>query len=227
VEESLTRQDIYQNDRLLKARAYLVTQVSPTVYNLFNVIDRRYHRIKRRIIGQGINDGAMRRFEPLMLEHVNIFIQQLARSCEEGRTVVNMSERCKRLGFDVIGRLGFGRDLELQTDSRNRFMIQGMETSNYRSNLYIQFPLLKRIGMEVLLYPFILTRQLRYYRLIRDLIVARGLEGKDARPDLYSFVADIKDPETGQGVRRRELWSEAAFFIPAGKCHGALVVTKR
>lgn len=92
----------------------------------------------------------------------------------------------------------------------------------------MQFPLLKKIGMEVLLYPFILTRQMKYYKMLTDMILARRAEDVHARNDLYSFVADIKVPETGEGMRLREIWSEAAFFIPAGpliwdfdqeKCH--------
>ncbi|KAJ4350312.1 uncharacterized protein N0V89_008933 [Didymosphaeria variabile] len=55
-----------------------------------------------------------------------------------------------------------------------------------------------------------------YYKKVRDFIVARRAEGKHARRDLYSFVVDIKDPETGEGLRLRDIWSEAAFFVPAG-----------
>ncbi|KAF1955978.1 cytochrome P450 [Byssothecium circinans] len=209
--------DIYQNERLFKSRAYLVTQPFPDVYNLFNVLDKRLHRVKRRIIGQGVNERSMREFEPLMMEHVDTFVRELAKSCKDNKAnVVDMTERCKYLGLDVIGQLGFGAAFNLQTSTENRFMVAGLETSNFRTNLYIQFPLLKKIGMEVALYPFILTSQMRYYKMLRDLIVARRSEGKHDKKDLYSFVVDIKDPETGEGMRLRDIWSEAAFFMPAG-----------
>ncbi|KAI9694328.1 MAG: hypothetical protein M1820_009017 [Bogoriella megaspora] len=208
--------DIYQSERLIKSRAYLVTQPLPDVYNLFNVLDKRLHRVKRRIIGQGVNERSMREFEPLMLGHIDTFVRQLVKSCKDETAIVDMTNRCTYLGLDVIGQLGFGTALDLQTSSKNRFMVAGLETSNFRSNLYIQFPLLKKIGMEVLLYPFILTSQMKYYKMLRDLIIARRSEEKHARKDLYSFVADIKDPETGEGMRLRDIWSEAAFFIPAG-----------
>lgn len=208
--------EIYQNERLLKSRAYLVTQPFPDVFNLFNVIDKRLHRVKRRLVGQGINDRAMREFEPLMLAHIDTFVRELAKSTKDENAIVDMSDRCRYLGFDIIGQLGFGTALDLQTSTTNRFMLAGMDTSNFRSNLYMQFPLLKRAGMELLLYPFILTSQMAYYKKLRDLIVARRAEGKHARKDLYSFVVDIKDPETGEGMRLRDIWSEAAFFMPAG-----------
>lgn len=152
-----------------------------------------------------------------MLAHIDTFVKELAKTCKIDNTLVDMTDRCRYLGFDIIGQLGFGTALDLQTSTKNRFMLGGMDTSNFRSNLYIQFPLLKKTGMELLLYPFILTSQMAYYKKLRDLIVARRAEGKHARKDLYSFVVDIKDPETREGMRLRDIWSEAAFFMPAGK----------
>lgn len=192
-----------------------MTQPFPDVFNLFNVLDKRLHRVRRRLVGEGINDRAMREFEPLMLAHIDTFVRELAKSCEN-ETIVDMTDRCRYLGFDIIGELGFGTALDMQISPRNRFMLVGMDTSNFRSNLYIQFPLLKRAGMELLLYPFILTSQMAYYKKLRDLIITRRAEGKNARKDLYSFVVDAKDPETGEGMRLRDIWSEAAFFMPAG-----------
>ncbi|KAF7879189.1 hypothetical protein EAF04_000387 [Stromatinia cepivora] len=121
----------------------------------------------------------MRKFEPHMMSHINIF--RPLRSCRLERAV-------------------FSTNLALQTSPKNRFIIKGLETSNFRSNTYMQFPLLKKIGMEVLLYPFILTRQLKYYNTLRDLIVVRRSE----------------DLETGEGMRLWDIWSEAAFFMLAG-----------
>ena len=212
----LTISDIYQGQRLFKSRAYLVTQPLPNVYNPFNVLDKRLHRVKRQIIGQGVNERSMRQFEPTMAQHIDIFLQRLVETCQGEEIAVDMTGRCKYLGLDIIAELGFGTTLNLQSDDKRRFIVKGMETSNFRSNLYIQFPLLKRIGMEIALFPFIFTRQLKYYRLLKHLIVARRSEAKHERNDLYSFVVDIKDPETGEGMRLRDIWSEAAFFMPAG-----------
>lgn len=158
----------------------------------------------------------MRDFEPVMVAHINTFVRKLAKSCEQPKTTVNMTERCRWLGLDIIGELGFGTNLKLQEDKKNRFVVDGLETSNFRINLYIQFPLLKKIGMELLLFPYIATSQMKYYKMLRDLIVARRKEDKHARKDLYSFVVDLKDSETGEGMRLRDIWTEAAFFMPAG-----------
>ncbi|KAF1974296.1 cytochrome P450 [Bimuria novae-zelandiae CBS 107.79] len=166
--------------------------------------------------GQGINDRAMREFEPLMLTPIDIFIKELAKSTKGENIIVDMTDRCRYLGFDIIGQLSFGTALNMQTSTANRFMLSGMDTSNFRINLYMRFLLLKRAGMELILYPFILTSQMAYYKKLRDLIIARRAEGKHTRKDLYSFVVDAKDPDTGEGMRLRDIWSEAAFSMPAG-----------
>jgi cytochrome P450 len=168
------------------------------------------------MIGQGVNEKAMRDFEPVMATHVNRFVKELAKSTETSGTAVNMTDRCRWLGLDVIGELGFGANLKLQKEKKNRFVVDGLETSNFRINLYIQFPLLKKAGMELLLFPYTATSQLKYYKMLKDLIVARRKEEKHARNDLYSSIIDLKDSETGEGMRLRDIWTEAAFFMPAG-----------
>ncbi|KAL9067836.1 MAG: hypothetical protein Q9157_006684, partial [Trypethelium eluteriae] len=185
------------------------------VYSIFNVLDKRLHRIKRRIIGEGISERSMRRFEPTMIKEIDIFLKQLA-EVHKSKAATNMTERCKRLGMDIIGQLGFGTSLELQTDSKNRFTIKGMAGGNYRNNVYIQFPMAKYLGIEVLLYPFFYAIRMRYYFLLKRLVAGRLAEGKHARADLFSFVVGAKDPESGERIRMSELWSEATFFFPAG-----------
>lgn len=208
--------DIYVNDRILKARAFLVTQASPSVYNLFNVIDRPLRRLKRRIIGQGINKLAMRQFEPVMIDQITIFLKELAKASKEG-TPVDITNQCAWLGLDISGELGLGHSFELQTDTKNRWMVQGISTSNYRINLYIQLPAIKYSGWEKLLLPIALPKVRRWHQMVQSMINARIAEEKHARPDLFSSISDFKDHESGHGLSRRELWSEATFIIPTGK----------
>tara|TARA_R110002003_G_scaffold79_7_gene7065 strand:- start:3738 stop:5105 length:1368 start_codon:yes stop_codon:yes gene_type:complete len=207
--------DIYQNERILKSEAYLVTQIAPKIFNLFNVVDRNIHRTKRRIVGQGLSDRATRQFEPVMLQQVNVFLTQLLNASKERRPV-DMSEACKLLGFDVSVELGFGYNLQLQSSEVNRWIVNAISTSNWRINLYIQWPSLKKLNLEKLFLPILLPKVLRYHRLVKTMVTARRQEEIHARPDLFSSVSDYTDPETGQRLSSRELWSEATFLIPAG-----------
>lgn len=206
---------IYQNERILKSEAYLVTQIAPKIFNLFNVVDKSIHRTKRRIVGQGLNDRATRQFEPVMLRKIGVFLKELLISSEESRSV-DMSQACKLLGYDISVELGFGYDLQLQSNVVNRWIVDAISTSNWRINVYIQWPFLKKLNLEKLFLPILLPKVLRYHRLVKTMVSARRQEEKHARPDLFSAVCDYKDPETGQSLSSRELWSEATFLIPAG-----------
>lgn len=175
------------------------------------------HRTKRRIIGQGLNQRAMHRFEPVMIEHIDLFLKELVKA-SINTTSVDMTNSCNHLGFDISLQLGFGHGLDLQTDDRNRWVVDGVSTSNWRINLYMQLPFLKSLHLDKILLIFLLPRVLRYHRLVKDMINSRRQEAKDAKPDLFSFVSDYKDPESGQNLSPRELWSESTFLIPAGMC---------
>lgn len=115
-----------------------MTQRAPNTYNVFNAIDKRVHRVKRRIIGQGILQASMHKFEPMMMGHINVFVKQLLKS--EGP--INVTDYCKRLGVDIISHLGFGASLNLQTDPRNRWMIPRMTNVNFRAGYNMQLPAL-------------------------------------------------------------------------------------
>ncbi|KAH8728260.1 cytochrome P450 [Phaeosphaeriaceae sp. PMI808] len=206
---------IYQNERILKSEAYLVTQIAPKIFNLFNVVDRDLHRTKRRIVGQGLSDRATRQFEPVMMGQIDTFLRLLLKSHQDGKPR-EMSEACKLLGFDISVELGFGYNLKLQSGAENRWMVEAMSTSNWRINLYIQWPSLKKLNLEKVFLPILLPKVLRYHRLVKKMVTSRRAEEKHARPDLFSFISDYKDPESGQKLSSRELWSESTFLIPAG-----------
>lgn len=212
----LTETDIYLSERTNKVPSYLVTQIKSDTYSVFNCVDKGLHRIKRRMISKALSEQKMRQFEPIMMEHVNIFLKQLLKYSSAGEPV-NMTDRCKRLGMDIIGRFGFGYSLNLQTEDTNYFVLPGMAGGSYRNNIYIQAPIVKWMGVEAYLLPSLYSLRMKYFFLLKRLVKARLNEGKDAKEDLFSYVMDAKDPETGTKYRLSELWSEATFFFPAGR----------
>ena len=162
-----------------------------------------------------MNDRAVRNFEPILKQQVAIFIEQL-KSASLRNEPTDMSEQCKLLTLDVSGELGFGRSFDLQTSSKHHWMPQALTLSNWRINVYIQFPEIKYSGWETLLLPVLLPRVRRFHRMVSGMIKARLGQEKHARPDLFSNISEYKDPETGAGLRHMDLWSESTFLIPAG-----------
>ncbi|KAH9883545.1 cytochrome P450 [Xylariomycetidae sp. FL2044] len=214
--------DIYDNERVQKSKVYLATRLSPH-FNIFNVMDKQTHRMKRRIIGNVLSERSMRLFEPTMQRQMDIYLQELLR-CARSHSPVNMTLRAKFLALDIIGHLAFGYDLRLQTDTVNRHMVGALKAGNYRLNIYMQYPLLAKLYLEVVVYLFKLMQKENYLKLLEQMIAARLQEDQSAKHDLYSIVADaIRSPEqekiapaSRDSITLNELWSEALFFFPAG-----------
>jgi cytochrome P450 len=193
-----------------------MTQIKPGVYNLFNSIDNRLHRIKRRMIGKGLSEQKMRSFEPVMLKKIDVFLRNIRASVGSGEAV-DMTDRCKRLGLDIIGQFGFGASLNLQINDKNSILLNGMMAAIYRSNVYLQTPFVKWLGVGLALLPSLYRLRTEYGGLLKELIVDRLAEERDAKEDLFSYVVDATDTETGTKMKLSELWSEATFFFPAGQ----------
>jgi cytochrome P450 len=204
--------DIYQNPRLAKARVFENTAVTPGVYSLFNVVDKRTHSFKRKLIGQCTSERSMRLFETTMLEQIEISLRTLLSSAGKS---VNMTPKCKRLGIDIVSLLAFGFHLNTQTDPTYRYLIDAHVFGNFRSNLFVQFPFLKATRIYSLLERLAAKEVRRYWKAIEGMIATRVAEGKHARHDLYALIADQINPD-GEHLKDSEIWAEAVFFFPAG-----------
>ncbi len=212
--------DIYNNERLAKSYIYTLLPNATTYPNVFNVIDKRLHRQKRKLIGQSISDRAMRLFEPTMIEQVDIFVSLLVDSCHGSKPEpVNMTVLCKRLGVDLVGLLAFGFGLNTQTEETYRFLIRGLVAGNFKANLYLQFPFLKRLQLDYLLTLLSRRQREQYYALVDTMLSARLKEDIHAKTDLISFLAEgfdagaIKERDKLVDILR---W-EGIFFFSAGE----------
>ncbi|KAF2972343.1 hypothetical protein GQX73_g1252 [Xylaria multiplex] len=114
--------DIYQNERITKSRAYLVTQRAPDSYGLFNSLDKTIHQRKRKLLGPIVNDRSTQAFETSMHRHIDVFIQDLLSLCQKKPTTpVNMSEKFTYLTIDIMGEFVFGYPLNLQKNETYRY----------------------------------------------------------------------------------------------------------
>lgn len=156
----------------------------------------------------------MRKFEPTMTEEIQTFLKQILATAQSSDPNVDATQRCRRLGMDIIGQLAFGYRLKTQTESTNRFLQEGITAANAHNNLLIQFP---RMNSHVFAGPLhVLTSGPRNQALgfIEKMINTRVGEGVNARQDFYAQVVAQLPKSTD--MRKSELWSEALFLIPAG-----------
>ncbi|ORY58509.1 cytochrome P450 [Pseudomassariella vexata] len=199
--------DIYDNDRVVKSRVYLVTLGFTGTINVFSAIERRVHRVKRKLIGGAVTERSMRDFEPTMASQVHTFLERILASTQASQPV-NISARCKRLGSDIVGLLAFGFPFNTQTEETYRPLQHGIAASNAHNNVMMQFPRLASLWIAYPLHLLNYAPRKAAFAMIETFITTRMAEGKDARHDLYSQVADEIPPA--------EVWSEALFFLPAG-----------
>ncbi|KAI0117814.1 cytochrome P450 [Nemania sp. FL0031] len=207
--------DIYSNERVTKSHVYLLTIQANGVDSIFNAVDKRRHASKRRLIGRAVTDRAMRQFEPIMTEQIDVFLKTLYESSLVSRPV-DMTQSCKRLGLDIVGHLAFGFALNTQTDPKYRFIIDGIAMGNYRANSFMQLPFLKNRVLDVVLHLLSRPRRLGYLRALEHMISSRLSLEKHAKDDLYSSLAEYINADGPDSIKLSELWSEAVFFFPAG-----------
>lgn len=65
------------NANFAKGKAYEVMRFTP-MESVFNVTDKQMHRRKRRLIGQGFSEAALRASEDCVLRHVDLFVGGLS-----------------------------------------------------------------------------------------------------------------------------------------------------
>ncbi|KAK8134591.1 Isotrichodermin C-15 hydroxylase [Apiospora sp. TS-2023a] len=210
-------QDIYLNPRIAKAPIYAFTRFRSTP-SVFTALDKTDHRRRRRVIGQAISDRAMREFEPTMLTQIDVFLGQLLHSCQpkpepkDQPTVVDMTSRCKYLAMDVIGLIAFGTALKTQTEETFHLLPRAFAALNPRVYLFMNWPKTHLVDPGV--QWLVRERVGEFRRLLQGIITDRMALPRDAKHDLYSFVAT--DERVGQveqeGLRKSEIWGEAGGF---------------
>ncbi|KAI1078585.1 benzoate 4-monooxygenase cytochrome P450 [Whalleya microplaca] len=208
--------DIYLNDRVSKSHCYQAGNFTPGAWSTFNAIDKNVHRRKRKLVGQAVTERSMRMFEPTMTEQIDIFLEQLLKACQESHQTINMTEICKKLTIDVIGHLAFGYPLNLQSDPIHQYLVQALAIASYRMNVYMQFPLLRKLQMEILFYFLAVLQGKSFMKTLTKMIKFRLAEDKHAKPDLYSMMVDSLHAPDGDRITLQEIWTEAISFFPAG-----------
>ena len=186
-----------------------------TSYTVFTATDGQLHRARRQLVGQVLTDRSMRAFEPVMIEQVDVYLRRLLADFRSS-TPVNMTERSRQLGLNIAGLLGFGYDLGLQTEETNQFMLTMLEAGTLWSNVFLQWPSARMFRLGLVLVRVFREFRGRYLSLIEEMIRQRTAMAKDARHDLYSFVADSLNDKSGGSLRQSDLWAESNLFLTAG-----------
>lgn len=202
--------DIYNNPRAIKGQAYVQLRRDPNgPPTIFSSLNKAEHRAKQRITGPILNESSMRTFEPELSRQVDSFLLELLRSSRQ-REIVNASDRCERLGFDIMGQLAFSYQINTQGDDAHRGLIKGIKARANRNSVYFFFP-----GLRMFDFLFNIAGASgvgRFYKSLKTIIEARMKLPKDAKRDFYALASE----QMGPGLSSKDLLGEAIFFLAAG-----------
>jgi len=194
---------------------------APGAWNTFTAIDQEYARFRRRMLGHGFADHRIREFEPIILHHAKMFVKRLISSPDSEAvgnwsTVWNMTKNCRHLTYDIMGEFGFGRTFGLQTCEDNHFLMDAIHVAVTRAGVYVQYPQLQQWNLDKIFYISARNLGAKFFELMARMVHERVSEAKHAKKDLFSFVIDVKDPETGRSLTETELAAESRFLLIAG-----------
>jgi len=115
----------------------------------------------------------------------------------------------------------FGHDFDLTTSDQHRFVPQAIEDSNVRIGTLMQMNGLRNMRLDKLLFPKAIEGRDRFVKFVGSLLRMRM--GKDGalprRRDMISLLSTVDDKESGARFTDRELVSECATLVVAGKTY--------
>ena len=208
---------------------YFGFRAAPTAISTLLATEKTHHARKRRIMGQAFSDNAMRGLETYVLDNVNVFMSRIETSVELAKArgacwseKMDMGKWNNYLVFDIMGDLVFGKSFgTLGEKPENRNAIHMLGRAARRNYTVAAMPSLYKMGLEKYLPPFrgLWLDRLQYLAFGKGQVMQRMQDksfGETGRKDIFSYLLTAKDPETGVGMPKGELFMEGNTLIVAG-----------
>lgn len=112
--------------------------------------------------------------------------------------------------------VSFDADFDTLGNPECRYAMHAIELSNVRLGVLLQSQALAFHNLDKKLFPTAIAGRHKFVRFIRRVLAARLGSAKTGSRDLFSFLQECKDPETGKELTTAELSTETATFIVAG-----------
>ena len=169
----------------------------------------------------------MRGLQPHILNVIRTFCDAVAdfpgRNATEEKKVSgwstpkDMGQWANYMSYDVLGDICYGESFDTLEKPDNRFAIKLVSTSSKFHYLTAQMPMLKKLGLDRLLFRDLRANRQRFMSYSRARLNQRVKLGTDNdRRDFFFYLLNAKDPETGLGFSTPELWGESNVLLIAG-----------
>ncbi|KAL4870549.1 hypothetical protein BDV12DRAFT_207590 [Aspergillus spectabilis] len=212
--------DIYANEKAVTKSSAYEAVMPRSVANTMTLRNKKEHARRRRILGVGFSDSAIRSYEPKVRVIVDRFCAVLSPSPEqmgrgewsEGR---NLAPWCNYVFFDLANDIIFGQDWNCIQNAPNRAVIDAIPISNIRAGVLANAPEIKWKRCDKRFFPSSIIARGKFIQFIRS-TVSKKVEEKDQTPDIFSTLVHSKDEATGTQLTQAELAAETANLISAG-----------
>lgn len=114
--------------------------------------------------------------------------------------------------------VSFDSDFDTIRNPENRYPIGALEESNIRLGVLLQESKLTSFNLDKYLFPASIIARNQFVGFLRKLLKKRlQAVGISDGKDIFSFLKDCKDPDTGAELSPIELSTETALLVVAGK----------
>ena len=113
--------------------------------------------------------------------------------------------------------VSFATDFNTMEKPEYRFALKAIEDSNVRLGVLLQAPELSVRSLDKKLFPTAYVAKYKFVKFIRMVMAKRLAASKATSKDIFSFLQDCKDPDSGKELSIAELSTETATFIVAGE----------
>ncbi|KAH8165547.1 hypothetical protein CIB48_g2708 [Xylaria polymorpha] len=210
-------QDIYgRSAPVRKFEGYNV--LASQAPNTLTFSDKAQHTRRRRVISQAFSENSMRMFEPIIVSKIDRFCRTLRThrdDNEEWTSPLDMAHQFDYLVFDSLTAVAFGADYNTIEQSKFRYVLKVISETNIRLGVIMQASKLTFSRIDRKLFARSTMAGHEFVRFLRTLLKDR-LQNEKSHKDIFSFLQQCKDPETGEGLGTMELSTETATFLVAG-----------
>ncbi|KAH8723182.1 benzoate 4-monooxygenase cytochrome P450 [Phaeosphaeriaceae sp. PMI808] len=208
--------DIYgPGKNVVKSKAYnAMVHRTPSV---LTIRDRKEHSARRRLIGQGMGDAAMRAHEPTIMTHVDNLCDQLAPSDGTWSEPQNMAEWSNYLTFDIMSEVVFGLRYNLIGSKVHRYVVDAIAYSNIRTTVLIYFPKLVWQRLDKKLFPASILARNAFLKFMGKLLHDRyQMKPSPNSRDVLSALLKVRDVDTGKGLSTDQVNADSTTLVIAG-----------
>ncbi|RDL38701.1 uncharacterized protein BP5553_03041 [Venustampulla echinocandica] len=220
--------DIYGiNKNVTKSQGYnaMVHRV-PSVLTIRN---KKEHSDRRRLIGEGLSDSAIRRYEPVILNHINHLVDVIApNEGEEAEYKKDQTWSISRnmaklylttgnyLAFDIMSDVVFGKQYNLLGVPKYRFLPDAIAGSNIRTTVLLYLPGLVRGRLDKKLFPACIKARNAFLYFIGKLLHERLQVTSPKRPDVFSALSSENRRAGKDALGPEQLGAESTTLVIAG-----------